>query len=99
MVATALLRQAALRFGQETEAEALPSDEAGLRAWLTARVEHLLRTQPALLMSHLYRVDVREADVQAALAAPEPARALADALIARETEKHLYRQRYARSDP
>lgn len=76
-----------------------PSDEAGLRAWLVGQIADLLLTRPALLLSHLYRVDVREADVQAALAAADPAAALADALIAREAEKARYRARYRPSPP
>ncbi len=87
--------QAAARaLAGETLPAALPSDEAALRRWLRERVAEMLRTAPALVMSHLYRVDVREAVVQTALAAPDPAAALADALIAREIEKARYRHHY-----
>ncbi len=71
--------------------DALPTDEAALRAWLTERVAYLLETRPALLLSHLYRVDVRERDVRAALAAPDPTAAVVQALLDREAEKARYR--------
>ena len=83
-------RAAAIALSSEAP-EALPTDEAALRAWLTERVAHLLATQPALLLSHLYRVDVREKDVRAALAAPDPTAALVQALLDREAEKARYR--------
>ncbi len=73
----------------------LSGDAAPERAWLVDAVRQLLDANPALLLSALYRVDVREGDVRAALSLPDPAPALADALIAREAEKRRYRHPYA----
>lgn len=73
----------------------LPGEAEALSTWLADRIAEMLESNPALLMSHLYRVDVRERDVQAALAAPDAPAALAEALIQREIEKSQYRTRHA----
>ncbi len=77
---------------------------AALQTWLRDRIAAMLAGDRAHLMAILYRVDVRERDVDAALAAPDPAGSLADALVARALEADATRRRYrtasdAASDP
>jgi hypothetical protein len=67
-------------------------DAAALRAWLRAEVARMLTGERARLMAILYRVDVRERDLAAALMADDVPGALADALIARMAEKLRYRR-------
>lgn len=85
------------------DAPALPDDDPdaaeALRAWLRARVAALLEGDRARLMAILYRVDVRERDVATALAADDPAGALADALVARALEAAATRRAYRDGPP
>lgn len=69
-----------------------PSDAAALRAWLCARISAMLTGERARLMAVLYRIDVRERDVRAALASGDPPSALADAVIARAAESQARRR-------
>ena len=77
--------------------EAARADAAALRAWLVPRVAAMLASDRARLLAILYRVDVRERDLNAALAAPDVPAALADALVARMVETQ--RTRRARTAP
>ena len=70
-----------------------PSDAEAMRAWLRARIAAMLDGDRARLMAVLYRIDVRERDVAAALAASDPASALADAVLERVAETHARRAR------
>ncbi len=45
-------------------------DEESIKEAIRQRVAHLLDTQPELLMSYLYRLDVLEKDLKAALNTP-----------------------------
>lgn len=77
--------------------EAARTDASALRAWLVPRVAAMLASDRARLLAILYRVDVRERDLAAALAAPDVPAALADALVARMVETQ--RTRRARTAP
>ncbi len=68
-----------------------PADAAVLRAWLRRRIAAMLIAERAALMAVLYRIDVRERDVTAALSAKDPADALADAVLARMAETRARR--------
>lgn len=68
------------------------ADAEAVRAWLVPAVCALLATDRARLMAILYRVDVRERDLATALAVPDVAAALAEALLARMVEKQRYRR-------
>ena len=68
-----------------------------VRQFLIRRIGRLLSEQPALLMSLLYRIDVREPDVQRVLAESPPGRLpadLADLVIERQLAKARMRRRY-----
>ena len=70
---------------------------AAVRRFLIERIERLLDGNLALLMSLLYRVDVRERDVQRVLAESPPDRLpadLTDLIIERLLEKIRLRRRY-----
>lgn len=83
-----------------TDAPALDDgdgDASALRAWLAPRIAAMLDGDRARLMAILYRVDVRERDVMAALSAPDPAGALADAIVARAMDAQRTRRAHAQS--
>ncbi len=68
-----------------------------VRAFLVARITHLLDRNPALLLHVLYRVDVAERDVKRVFAEGAPADvpgALADLLIERQLQKVRLRRQY-----
>lgn len=68
-----------------------------LRQYLTARIQAMLDRQPALLMSLLYRIDVAERAVKAALTQPDHraiAATLADLCIERQLQKLRTRRAY-----
>lgn len=78
--------------------DAEDGDAPALRTWLRTRIAAMLDGgERARLMAILYRVDVRERDVTAALATDDPAGALADALVQRALDAHATRQRYRRA--
>ena len=79
-------------FGDDAPA-VVPGDAEAMRAWLRARIAAMLDGDRARLMAVLYRIDVRERDVAAALAASDPASALADAVLERVAETHARRAR------
>ena len=64
-----------------------PAKDAEMLALLESRVSELLQTQPEYLMSYLYRLDVPEADVQAALNDAVPGLAIAKALWVRQKKR------------
>jgi hypothetical protein len=76
----------------------LPDAEApmeALRRYLSACIRTLLDQQPALLMSLLYRIDVAERDVKAALTQPDHRSipdTLAELCIARQLQKLHFRR-------
>ncbi len=76
----------------EDVALGVPGDAEAMRAWLRARIAAMLDGDRARLMAVLYRIDVRERDVRAALAARDPESALADAVMARMGETHARRR-------
>lgn len=68
-----------------------------IRACLVDHLVQLLDQNPALLMSHLYRIDVAESDVKAVFATCDPPAVperLADLIIARQLQKIELRERY-----
>lgn len=69
------------------------TDSETVRAWLVPIVAQMLASDRARLLAILYRVDVRERDLNAALSAPDVPASLADALLARMLEKQRYRTR------
>ena len=90
-------------FGADAPPEGTPSEDAPLdaeamRAWLRVRIAAMLGADRARLMAVLYRIDVRERDVGAALASGDPASALADAVIARMAESQARRRAAGNGD-
>ena len=95
---SALLPALARSFAVEDLPAAPEVDEALLLQWLTERIGVLIERQPALLLHILYRVDVAEKQVQAAMQHAAPGRlaaVLAEEVLARLKEKLIYRRRYA----
>ena len=83
-------------FDLDAPASQRPSLE-DVRRFLIERIGRLLREQPALLMSLLYRIDVDEADVRRVMAESPPGRLpadLADLVIERQLAKVRMRRRY-----
>ena len=83
-------------FGLEASAEAFVDLDA-LRDALAIRVAELLDTNLHLLLSLLYRIDVQEARVKAALTQADPATLptqLADLIIERQLQKVRIRLHY-----
>ena len=75
------------------DADALSEPE--LLALLTAHVRRLLRDERDWLLSKLYRLDVRERDIGAVLAAGgDAAEGLAGLILARHRERAASRERY-----
>lgn len=88
--------------GKKALTRAFNTDEALLAgksmedvsAFLIKHIIHLLDHNPGHLMSILYRIDVREADVKSAFATTPPAELpaqLAALIISRQLEKLQYR--------
>ena len=73
--------------------------EAEVRELLRARIASLLTTDRDWLLGKLYRLDVRERDIQAALASPgvDVPAALAELVVARQRERAATRRRYPAS--
>ncbi len=72
--------------------------EAEVLRLLAAQIQHLLLTQRDWLLGKLYRLDVREADIRAALRNPVPelpARALARLVLARHRERVRTKARFS----
>lgn len=70
---------------------------AQLRAQLATRIDGLLTHRRELLMSLLYRVDVKESFVMDALSDPDPdniAQRLADLIVERQVQKVRSRRAY-----
>ncbi len=75
---------------------------ATITALLVDRITFLLSRQPERLMSILYRIDVREADVQRIFSTVFPTEVpfhLAELIVAREREKQLTRQHLRSQKP
>jgi hypothetical protein len=72
-------------------------DEAVLLDILAVRVEEMMRDDLDLLLSTLYRLDVYEHKIKAALQSPEipPALGLARLILERQKEKIATRLKYA----
>lgn len=70
--------------------------EAEVLALLRERVASLLESDRDWLLGKLYRLDVRERDLQRALARPsvDVAAALAELILARQRERLAARRRY-----
>lgn len=86
--------------GEDSATVNRPSMEE-VRRYVVQQVSMLLKENPALLMSILYRVDVVEADVQATLAYSQPSEIpaeLADLLIQRQIQKIKIRRAYRPDD-
>lgn len=89
------------QFGEEPHEEDRPVSARlsleEVRVYVTGQVSRLLKNNPALLMSILYRVDVSERDVQNVLAYSQPSEIpaeLADLLIQRQMQKIRIRRAY-----
>ncbi|MBP6794313.1 MAG: hypothetical protein KA143_04620 [Saprospiraceae bacterium] len=74
-------------------------DRDTLVAAMQVRVLDLLQNQPDLLFSYLYRLDVLEHKIQAALAAGENvSKALAELIIDRQVERIRTKKQYPKPD-
>lgn len=93
-------RQAAQAIAQSLGLEAPENGDQALLAWLENRVDALLRHEPEKLMQALYRFDVDENQVRAAMhpaQAENPARQIAKLLMERQLQKLYWRQRFSSS--
>ncbi len=72
-------------------------DEEGLLDLFTKRVEEMMDSDLDLLLSSLYRLDVEEHKIQAALRSSTmpPARGIASLIIERQKEKIATRKKYS----
>ncbi len=76
------------------------NEEVLLRA-IIEKVEEMLRLEPDLLMSYLYRMDVLESKITEVLNSPAgimPARVLGELILDRQKERILTKKKY-KQDP
>jgi hypothetical protein len=72
-------------------------DEEVLLNAIIEKVEDLLKYDPELLMSHLYRMDVQEKRISKALNSPEglmPARVIGQLILDRQKERLASKEKY-----
>ena len=95
-----IYRHLGASFGVELEPTPKISME-DVRRFVRDHVEQLLKSNPALLMSILYRIDVAEAKVQHAVEHVPPTELpdrLTDLIIERQLEKPAWRERTRERD-
>jgi hypothetical protein len=87
---------------ENTAFSANQPDEELVIKLLADRIDYMLQSNPDMLMSMMYRMDVREKDLQEALQPgklDEPTRALALLVIKRQQERLETRRKYGPAEP
>ena len=96
-----LLRQVQQTLQDDQAPATTEPDLAALRAYLQARIEHMLGHDMGRLVAIMYRLDVPEKSFDEAMRLPADRRAavLAELVLARENQRLIFRRQYSNRNP